>query len=176
MSFAPRYLLVVALVIMTAHRLPAPISEIPKPTAIPKTKQTKAKSQTTGVENESRRAAKPAASFAGSWTGAAQGQGHTIFGNHASSSTYSIQVSPGEKTLSVDQKGNYYSNVRLSQIACRRQGDSLIWSYEGRALVGITGMGTLHLNVDGSAGLADERRYHSVDRLIVKITGTLMRQ
>ena len=123
-------------------------------------------------------AAKPApkaASFAGTWTGATQGQGHTTFGNPTSTSSYSIQISPDEKTLSVDQKGNYYSSVRLLQIPCRRQGDSLIWSYEGKALARITGTGTLRLNPDGSAGLVDERSYHSVDSFILKITGTLMR-
>jgi Protein of unknown function (DUF2846) len=38
MSLAPRFLLVVTLLVITAHRLPAPISEIPTPTSTPRPK------------------------------------------------------------------------------------------------------------------------------------------
>jgi cytoskeletal protein RodZ len=178
-----------ALLLITAHRLPAPIQEIPEsqtpaPEKQAKPKKTQSNSKAIESESKTKSAAKPSATpapqgparFAGTWTGTTHGQGQTIFGNPTSSSTYSIQVSSDEKTLSVDQKGNYYNKVTLSQIACRRQGDSLNWSYEGKALVRMTGTCTLRLNADGSAGLVDERKYRSVDRLILKITGTLMRQ
>lgn len=165
----------VIVLLLTTHRLPAPITEISEPTATPNAKAKKA-----SAKNESRPAAKPAAkpagSFAGTWTGTTQGTGNTTFGNQKNSSSYSIQISPDEKTLSVEQKGNYYSKLRLSQIACNRHGDSLIWSYEGSALVRVTGTCTLRLNADGTAGLTDQRRYHSVDRFVLTMTGTLMRQ
>jgi len=173
-------LLITAFLLVTTHRLPAPIFEAPAPSATPISKQPKAKPRIKSSENERPQAAqtapKRAASFAGTWTGTAQGQGNTTFGKQANTSTYSIQISPDEKTLSVNQKGNYYSNVRLSDIACRRQKDSLTWSYETTALVRVTGLCTLHLKADGTAELEDERRYHSVDQFILKITGTLLRQ
>ena len=167
--------LIVAATLIASRRLPAPISEKPETTA---TQIAKPKSPR--ADNVSQRAAKPAskpaASFAGTWAGTTQGTGNTTFGNQKNSSSYSLQVSPDEKTISVEQKGNFYSKLRLSQIPCNRHGDSLIWSYEGRALARVTGTSTLRLNADGTAGLTDQRRYHSVDRFVLTITGTLMRQ
>src|SRR3989442_5148358 len=64
--------LVAALVLVTAHRLPAPISEIPEPTATPKVKPKPARDvKAEGRPNVESRDAKsnPAHSFNGVWEG-----------------------------------------------------------------------------------------------------------
>jgi hypothetical protein len=104
-----RVLLPIALLLVTAHRLPAPISEIPEATATarPKAKPkppAKATTPSASAENESRPAAKtaptPAALFAGTWTGTVHGQAHSFLGGDTTTSSYSIHISPDEGTIS----------------------------------------------------------------------------
>jgi hypothetical protein len=171
-----RICLTFAVLLITAHRLPAPISEIPEPTATARAKQKKTNAESTNADNDSRsrQATKPtparAASFAGRWSGTVSGQIYILLsGTETSSSTYSIQVSPDEKTLSVEQRGNDYSNIRLSQIACRREGDGLAWTYKEQGLGFSHPTGTLRMNSNGTASLADKRGP-------LTITGTLTKQ
>jgi hypothetical protein len=161
----------------TAHRLPAPISEITE------VRKQRRKPQTAHLENSRTQqaapqpASRPAVLFAGVWTGSAKGHAHTFPVSDKSSSTYSIQVSPDEKTVSVEEKGNSFGCVRQPQIACRREADSLVWNYEQKVFLfpRITGTCTLRINSDGTAGLADDREYHGVLKLVLKISGTLRR-
>jgi hypothetical protein len=123
-----RICLTFAVLLITEHRVPAPISEIPEPTATARAKQKKTNAESTNADNDSRsrQATKPtparAASFAGTWSGTVTGQIYVLLsGTETSSSTYSIQVSPDEKTLSVDQRGNDYTaySYRKSHVAVR---------------------------------------------------------
>jgi hypothetical protein len=66
--------------------------------------------------------------------------------------------------------------IRQSQWVCRREGDSLVWSYKQDNF--ITGMCTLRINSNGSADLTGERVQHNwgLGKDIFKISGTLTRQ
>jgi hypothetical protein len=189
MSCLLRVLLPIALLLVTAHRLPAPISEIPESTATAKPKAKaklpeKAKTQSANAENESRsrsvvkKASPRATLFAGTWTGPVTARAYVFLaGNVAFSSTYLLQISPNEKTISMEERrdaGAYA--IRQSQFACRREGDSLVWSYQQDGY--ITGMCTLRFNSSGTAELAGERIQHNwgLGKDIFKITGTLVRQ
>ena len=92
-------------------------------------------------------------------------------------STYSIQISPDEKTTLVRGKGTLHiDGVKTSQIACRREGDSLAWNYEykGFPVVRFTGTCTLRINSDGTASFREDREYSPTS--VFKGTGTLIKQ
>lgn len=162
-------------------RLPAPIIEEITPTPSPKVKPT-TKPNVTSENSESQ--AKPAPSpksrptanqprFAGTWIGAAT---WTSLSAHPSS-TYSIQISPDERTVSADEKGQSGVDLHQSQIACHREGDGLAWNYEQKGTVLITGTCTLRSNSNGTASMAEERTFHMfLSKEVHKLTGTLTRQ
>jgi hypothetical protein len=77
----------------------------------------------------------------------------------------------------VEERGNPDGNVAQSQIPCRREGDSLRWSYETHdEQFRITGVCALRINSSGTADLAEERTYQVGDKPVYKMTGTLVRQ
>jgi hypothetical protein len=92
-----RLFFTLAPLLITTHRLPAPISEI----------------------------------------GTLKVQTHTFLGLQTSSYTCSIQISPDEKTISVEEKRDTGGEERRSQIAHRRAGNSLAWSYEKKLMVSL---------------------------------------
>jgi hypothetical protein len=186
MSFVLRFLFVVALVIVTAHRLPAPISEVegptpaPKQSARPKPKRaTKPKFTSENSESPGKIASssqsRPTPKFTGTWTGTVNwiwpGDSAPEF-----PTTYSIQISPDEKTISVRGKGTLHiDGVKTSQVACRREGDSLAWNYEYKGfLTRFTGTCILRINSDGTASLGENREYSPT--VVYKGTGTLIKQ
>jgi PDZ domain len=128
--------------------------------------------------NKERTESDTAALFAGTWTGTVTARAYVFLaGNVAFSSTYSLQISPNEKAISMEEKrdeGAYA--IRQAQFACRRQGDSLVWSYEQDHF--ITGMCTLRINSNGTAALTGERVQHNwgLGKDIFKINGTLTRE
>jgi hypothetical protein len=121
MNRAIRLLLIVAVLSITAHRLPAPISEVSTPTPTPKPKRepTKSKSDATPKAKIT-----PALSFAGTWS--ASGSGVYSVDNTAVPERWTVKISADEKTaLLTGQGGNFI-------FPCYRKGDTLSWSFDDR--------------------------------------------
>jgi hypothetical protein len=181
----------ICVLLATAHRLPAPIQEVPesptpapeqsskpktKPTAKPKATDNSEKSTKAKASSSPQQRSTP--KFAGTWTGTVTASAYAFLAGEVTfSSTYTLQVSPNEKTILMEEKrdGADDYSIRQAQFACRQEGDSLVWSYKQDKF--ITGMCTLRINSNGPAGLAGERVYHNwVGNDVFKITGTLKRQ
>jgi hypothetical protein len=188
MKIKSRIVIVIVLLAISAHRLPAPIQEIPEnPTpapeqsAKPKPKRaTKPKVTSENSESQGKTASssqtRPTPKFAGTWTGTVNWVWPGGSEPFEYPSTYSIQISPDEKTISVRGKGTLHvDGVKTSQIACRREGDSLAWNYEYKGfLTRFTGTCTLRMNSNGTASFGEDREYSQ--NTVLKGTGTLTKQ
>lgn len=94
-----RVLLIVSALLVTAPRLPAPISEVETPTPAPKTKRT-VKERTENRKTENRNASTPQPSpqnqniYAGTWSGTLN---WGIEGNYE----HTVVIDPGQRTATV---------------------------------------------------------------------------
>jgi hypothetical protein len=116
-------LLTIALLLITAHRLPAPIQEVPEvsPTPKPKREATKSKSEATPKPKVT-----PSLSFAGTWTGVTIAKNA---GGDISSWDYIIKIPSDEKTIWVNWSR---AGTKISgsghQVGCNRIADTLTWT------------------------------------------------
>ena len=163
-------LLPIALLLITAHRLPAPISEVPATTPTPKPKpegalRSKPKPEAT---------AKPKSrtlSFPGTWAG-------TGFGKNSDGTTYSlsyiIKISDDEKTalVSIAEVGKI---MGPTQFSCARFREALTWSMSNS---GGTIVYTMRIKSNGTVDLLREGRFTGgdFDGTTYTETGTLSRQ
>lgn len=167
------WLCLVALLI-SAHRLPAPISEIPESTPSPKPqRETVPRSR---PEQMVKPRATPALSFAGTWTGPT-----TYTGNGETKNLIcQLKISNDERMVEI-----YWSKVGKQnvtdpggQAGCSRSGETLTWKFtepaSGLPLPGWTATDTLRANVNGTVNFVrDGRRSNGA---IFQQTGTLSRQ
>src|SRR5262245_8631800 len=117
--------LITALLLVTAHRLPAPISEAPQATPIPKPKREAAPRVNSKPEATPKPKA-PSLRFAGTWSGTTVSRS-----SDGATGQYSqlIQVSDDEKTVLLHSApvGNSISGPPR-QASCTRFGEALSWS------------------------------------------------
>jgi hypothetical protein len=168
-----RTLLAIALLLMAAHRLPAPISEEPEATPAPKPKREVVSKQKPKAEPTSKPTATPNRSFAGTWTGTTANQDSN---GNSSSTLYSVEISDDEKTVLVNsaEAGTTISGPP-AQAACTRFREALTWSFSGS-----DGMTTysLRINGNGTANFHREGKYTGgdYDGLTYTHNGTFSRQ
>jgi len=137
---------VALLLLASAHRLPAPISEEETPVPREKSKliaKPKAKVDATPKPKP------PAILFAGNWRGVATGEMHAPLSPPNYSDTYNIQISADEKTVS--WTASKWLGAKF-QAPTRRSGQTLYWSYEKHDIAGKSVINSsLQLNSDSSA-------------------------
>jgi hypothetical protein len=157
---ALRILVVGGLLMLAAHRLPAPISEVPEKTPAPKLKS----------ESVRKPIAIPAFSFAGTWRGSTTYNGH----GHVKSFVWQIKVSNDEKTvwLYVSKAGKQDPTDSLGQWPCSRFGETLTWSFKDR---NVTATDTLRINANGTANFVVDGTWN-LDHAHIQWNGTLSRQ
>jgi hypothetical protein len=143
-----------AFFMMTAYRLPAPISEIPQTTPTPKPKREAAPRSKPKAETTAKPKASPALSFAGTWSGnvsAKASDGDTgIY-------SYLINISDDEKTVLVTEVQTGKSG-HPTPVSCSRFHDALTWSY---VFPKQESTFTLRLNGNKTARLVSEGRWTS---------------
>ena len=113
-----RFFLPVALLLVSAHRLPAPIVDEATPKPTPAIAKPKAKI------NAAPKTKTVAILFAGNWTGTASGEIHAPLSPPNYSDTYNIQISTDEKT--VNWTASRWLGAKF-QAATRRNGKTLSW-------------------------------------------------
>jgi hypothetical protein len=181
-------LLTVALLVITTHRLPAPISEVPETTPAPTprrgaTPRAKPKPETTPKPT-------PSHSLAGTWTGTTITK---VSKGGDSSATYIIRISDDEKTVWINW-GSQQPSGAGHQAPANRSRETLSWSLTlpGFDLNVIDVempeylvMDTLRMNANGTASFVREGTYPSHVNfwtggpdpgITFKCTGTLSRQ
>jgi hypothetical protein len=170
-------LLTLALLFITARRLPAPFSEEPEATPTPKPKReaTPRPKPKPKPEATSKPAAAPNRSFAGTWTGTTINKSS----NGISGSTnYIVKISDDEKTVLITWSVPG-TNTTPYQAACTRFGNALSWSLKQ--------MGenpqwsctdTFQLNSNGTASYVSEVSWIAGDNagITSNATGTFSRQ
>jgi len=167
-----RVLLSIALLLVSAHRLPAPISEAPEATPVPKPKP----SATAKAKPKSEVTPKPKSqnlSFAGTWAGTAN---ITASDGSSGSCNYLIKISDDEKTalVNVGLVGKAMSGPAMP-FSCTRFRDSLTWS--DSAATGFTTY-TMKVTSAGTASILREGRYigGELNGVTYAHTGTISRQ
>jgi hypothetical protein len=125
MKTVSRIVLMIFLLVLSAHRLPAPISEVPQTTPTPKPKRemiTRSKSKPEGTPKPTTNLNR----FAGTWSGSTV---DTSSSGNQGISSYVIKISDDEKTVLIDWhvSGTNPSGTGL-QAPCIRFGNSLSWS------------------------------------------------
>jgi hypothetical protein len=179
MSCMIRVLLPIALLLVTAHRLPAPIVEEPTPAPEIKTKPKRhaAEAETEPKpRSEKKSAAAPAVSFAGTWTGRVSGEIHAPLTPPNYACTYKIQISADEKTA------NWTASRWLLakfQAPIHKSGRTLTWSCERHDLAGKTTINaSLQMNPNGTAAFTESSGVVNgmFQGSSYKVAGTLVRQ
>lgn len=168
-----RFFLVLALLLIGAHRLPAPISEAQPATPAPKQKQAAPRSK---PKSETASKSKPSSSssFAGTWTGTVAitaSSGVTI-----PNSAYVLKVSDDEKTVWINWNPVGQSITGPGyQAPCNRFRETLTWSPPISNQV-VTD--TLRMSSSGTANFLREGRWTGGDYEGVTYThsGTFARQ
>jgi hypothetical protein len=157
--------------LISAHRLLAPISEAPQPTPTPKreaTPRSKPKPEATPKPKAS-----PNLSFAGNWAGpvtaiASNGQ--------RGNSNYILRISDDEKTVWINWNlvGQTISGAGY-QASCNRFRGALTWSF---VFPGEIITDTLRLNANGTANFTAEGKWTTGDNagLTFTHTGVFLRQ
>ena len=130
-------LFALGLLLITAHRLPAPIVEETAPTPQPKVKRPAAEAETKPKQSP---ANKPVAaakvSFAGNWTGTATGRiNQAVFGQTSFSSNYKIQISADERTANWTSSAWMFAKF---QAPVQKNGRTLTWTTERHDIAGAT--------------------------------------
>ena len=136
--------IIVAVLLITAHRLPAPISEIPEATPTPKPKREAVKPKPEAIP-------KPKASsthlFAGTWTGAMTYTDH----GHIKSYFCQIKISDDEKTvwINMSKEGKKEATEPGGQALCSRSGETLTWNLSD-SISGLRATWTDTLKISGN--------------------------
>jgi hypothetical protein len=141
------------ILLISAHRLLAPISEIPQTTPTPTPKR----------EAPPKTKASPALRFAGTWTGKVKVNNGPITSD---SYTFVISISDDEKTVSINEG---------TPASCSRFRETLTWSLSNSSG---TNTYTMRINSNGTASFVKEQRITSGDYAGVTSgeTGTFSRQ
>lgn len=173
MKVAPRILVVGVLLILGAHRLPAPFSEVPETTPTPKPKREAAPKSKPKPEATPKPTSASNRSFAGNWTGSAISQ---CSDGTSASYTYGIRISDDEKTVLINmaEVGKSMSGPP-TPASCTRFREALTWSLSS---AGGTTTYSMRLNSDGTAGFVREGSSTNEDSETSTYThtGTLSRQ
>jgi hypothetical protein len=171
MSRKIRVLLSIALLLVTAHRLPAPISEVSETTPTPKPKRDVTSRPKPKPETTPKPRATLNRSFAGTWTGSA--------GDSNGSAAYIIKISDDEKTVWInwDKSASDISGPGL-QLKCNRFSETLTWTLAQETS---TETDTLRINPDGTASFVRDGNVVAGITFLdpggpFKISGVLSRQ
>ena len=156
--------LTTAFLLITTHRLPAPISEI-QPTTAPKPTRDHTHASKPKSEATSRTKASPALRFAGTWIGTTLNK--ISNGSSTGSSTYLIKISGDERTVWINwnKSGTNITGAGL-RVSCDRFRETLTWSLMQQ---GSMEKDTLRMNANGTASFLREGNSYNA-------TGTLSRQ
>ena len=170
----------VGLLLVTAQRLPAPISEVPEATPTPKPKEPPPHAESESKPKQttaSKSITTPRVSFAGIWTGTATGRiQQAVFGQTAFSSNYKIQISPDERTANWTSSAWIFAKF---QAPVQKNGRALTWTCQRHDIAGQTTIFCrLEMDANGTA------RYSESSGLVngvfkgagYEISGTLVRQ
>jgi hypothetical protein len=141
------------LLLISAHRLPAPISEIPQTTPTPKPKREATPRSKSKPEATLKPKARPNLSFAGTWTG-------SVISKSSNGNTYSysyvINISDDEKTVLINQAQTGKSmSGPPTPASCSRFREALTWSFSS---AGGTTTYTMRINSNGTASFLREGR------------------
>ena len=162
------------ILLLAAHRLPAPVSEIPQGTPAPKPKREALPRSKPKVETPLKTKATPNRSFAGTWNGNVVTSASD--GSANSSATYLIRISDDERTAWVNwsQTGQPMTGAG-AQAPCNRFRETLTWTL---TLSESTATDTMRIDVNGNASFVREGTWTSGDNqgTTYNHTGTLSRQ
>jgi hypothetical protein len=172
-----RVLLVVGLLAITAHRLPAPIVGETTPIPKPKVKRQAAVAESRPKPSTPAKSAIPKVSFAGTWSGTASGRiNQAVFGQAPFSSGYNIQISPDERTANWTSSAWVFAKF---QAPVQKNGRTLTWTTERHDIAGKTTVNCrMEIDQNGTA------RYSESSGLVngvfkgagYELRGMLMRQ
>ncbi len=164
--------LVAALLLVTAHRLPAPIQEVATPP--PKSKREAVRPKTEATPKPK---AASTVSFAGTWTGTASGRiRQVLVGETSFSSNYKIQISPDERTA--DWTSSAWMLAKFNA-PVQKNGRTLNWTCQRHDFAGPTTIVCrLEMEANGTA------RYSESSGLVngafkghgYEVSGTLVRR
>jgi hypothetical protein len=162
MSGIFRGLLILVLLLITAHRLPAPISEVPQTTPTPKPKRELTPKSKPKPEATSKKAS-PALSLAGTWTGSTVDTWSGDRNQHID--VYVVKISDDEKTVLINWalQGTNISGSDY-QASCIRIGGALTWNLRqmGENPTWVC-TDTLRMNPNGTAGFTRQGRHIAGD-------------
>ena len=178
MNLTVRLTLSFAILLITAHRLPAPISEAPETTPSPQPNREVIPRPKPKPKAIAKPRATPSRSFAGTWSGSTVNSSSD--GEKANSNYYVIRISDDEKTVLINWSlsGETMSGSDL-QASCIRVGGTLTWNL---TQIGETPTwlctDTLRMNANGTASFIRNGRWIAGDYqgITYNNTGTLSRQ
>ena len=177
MKTASHIVLVIFLLALSAHRLPAPISETPEATPTPKPKREATQRSKPKPEAIPKRTATPNRSFAGTWSGSTV---DTSSNGNQGSSNYVVKISDDEKTVLISwRKAEAAMNGPDYPATCIRFGSALSWSLKQMGETPIWQCtDTLQLNSNGTASYASSGSFIAGDYEggTFNSTGTFSRQ
>ncbi|HXP34588.1 MAG TPA: hypothetical protein VN827_03480 [Chthoniobacterales bacterium] len=129
MSRIIRLLLPIALLLITPHRLPAPIQEVPEsPTPAPKPK-VKAKSEEATQETKKKENKPTLSAFVGTWTGTIAGSMTSDVGLNVSSNASRTVIISGDGTVTYfGQSGTQTGPTSQSKVILSKDGRSVSWT------------------------------------------------
>ncbi len=171
-------LITAALLVISAPRLPAPISEVPETTPKPKAKRSDVESENKPKQTTaSKSIMTPAVSFAGIWTGTASGRiNQAVFGQRTFSSNYNIQISLDERNANWTSSAWIFAKFNAP---VQKNGRVLTWTCQRHDLAGKTTVFCrLEMDANGTA------RYSESSGLVngmfkgagYEVTGILVKQ
>jgi hypothetical protein len=166
------------LLLITAHRLPAPIVEETVPTPKPKAKRPAAEAETKPKQSAATKSeTKSNVSFVGNWTGSASGRiNQALIGQTSFSSNYKLQISPDERTASWTSSAWMFAKFNAP---IQKNGRTLTWTTERHDFAGTTTVNCrMEMDANGTA------RYSESSGLVngmfkgagYELSGTLVRQ
>ena len=171
-----RVLLAIGMLVVSAHRLPAPIVE-ETPTPKPKAKSSRASAENRPKKSAASKPASTKVSVAGTWTGTASGRiNQAVFGQTSFSSNYKIQISADERMADWTSSAWIFAKF---QAPVQKNGRTLNWTTERNDIAGATTVNCrLEMESNGAA------RYSESSGLVngifkgagYEISGILIRQ
>ena len=177
MSRIIRMWLPIALLLLIAHRMPAPISEETALTPKPQPKREATPKTKPKPEATPKPRATPNRSFAGTWTGSTV---DSLSNGDKSSTLWLIKISDDERTALISWRGSGETiNGPYYQATCTRFGSALSWSLKqmGENPTWVC-TDTLQLNSNGTGSLVHSGSCIAGDYegMTFNDTGTLSRQ
>jgi hypothetical protein len=162
--------------LLTTHRLPAPIVEEATPTPKPKRPAVSETESPPRKRAGSKPAPTPKVSFVGAWNGTVSGEMHAPLSSPSYSDTYHIQISPDEKT--VNWTASKWLGAKF-QAPVQKNGRTLRWSYEKHDIAGHTVItASLQMDANGTATFSEKSEIVGgwFKGSGYTVTGTLVRQ